>query len=116
VTATTATAGTPIPMPAGINYGDLASCNAGNPLAVKDLPDETDFHIYPNPATDEITISCREPGKFDYRILNVNGSSERLISGNGGTLKLDIRLLPAGVYFIETTYSKGILRKKFVKL
>jgi hypothetical protein len=55
VDGNTATTGDPIPMPA-VNYADLASCNAGPPLALDEISASQSFTIYPNPAINKITI------------------------------------------------------------
>jgi hypothetical protein len=116
ITSTTATAGAPIPMPAGINYADLASCNAGMPLSVREFTATESFSVYPNPATDFLTITSNTQNKNEYRIVDVKGCLVHIISFGGASIKADIHSLEPGVYFIECNNLKGTFRRKFIKL
>lgn len=112
----TVTTGTPVPMPASINYGDLASCNAGTPLSITEYAVEGNFGLFPNPVNDVLTITSGERVKNEYKIVDINGSVVQTISMALETVKADVHLLEAGIYFIELRNSKGISRRKFVKL
>lgn len=112
----TVTMGTPVPMPSTINYGDLASCNAGTPLSVEEYAVQADFSLFPNPATDVLTITSAGQLKNECKIIDVNGSVVQALSVSSKKAEADIHLLEAGVYLIELTNSKGISRKKFIKL
>jgi hypothetical protein len=110
------TMGTPVPMPSTINYGDLASCNAGNPLSVKEYPRQENFSLFPNPTNDVLTITSNGWLENEYKIVDINGRKMQTISSMSPTIKTDIHSLKSGIYFIESKNSTGIWRKKFVKL
>lgn len=108
--------GTPIPMPPTINYGDLASCNAGSPLAVQEYMQQGDFNVFPNPVNDVLTIMSNGQVENEFKIVDLKGSIVQTFPTIGETVKADVHLLDAGIYSIESYSSKGIWRRKFVKL
>jgi hypothetical protein len=72
---------------------------------------ETTFDVYPNPATDEITVSSVAP-LLSLTIRNMFGQAVREISINSKQHIIKIEDLPSGVYFI-TTFDQS---RKFIKL
>lgn len=62
-----------------------------------------DFSVYPNPATDLITIDLGEVNTTSYRIelLDLNGRKVKSISDFSSISKLDISDLEASVYFLN---------------
>lgn len=82
---------------------------------------ETDFLIFPNPASDVLSISGMDVQYIDkLTILNSIGQcileisraelASRIQSGN-----LDVSRLERGVYFIQISTSKTISRMRFIK-
>jgi hypothetical protein len=74
------------------------------------------FSIYPNPATDILTIQTSGiPAQSQLSISNLNGQEliEHQITGNK-TL-INISILPAGVYFVRLRNDKTVETGKFVK-
>ena len=69
--------------------------------------------VYPNPATDKITVEHLTNGELS--ILNINGSviMSRTISNDKTTI--DISKLPAGVYVLKTVSDAATSTVKFVK-
>jgi len=69
--------------------------------------------VYPNPATDNITVENLEGGTLT--IVNMNGvvMLERNIVNNKTVI--DISKLPAGVYVLKTTDNNNTTTKKFTK-
>jgi len=65
--------------------------------------------VYPNPASDKLTIETQEPiGTLEiYNLMGVMVYSQ---SGCTNKVEIDISVLPSGVYFV-----RGISIKKFVK-
>ena len=59
------------------------------------------FSLFPNPATDAITIQNVLGSRYDYTVYNALG--QRLISGTaqGAKNTIDVQSLPAGVYGIN---------------
>jgi len=77
---------------------------------------ELKFSLYPNPATDKITIEkSATPAKNQLSITNLNG--QQLITCQVTELKtqIDISNLPSGVYFVRLTNDKTVEVGMFVK-
>ena len=109
-------AGNPIPMPAGINYGDLASCNAGSPLAIIENGGSEIFSLYPNPAKDVLTVTAANHFKNEYSIVDLKGAVIKRFFSDNETTNINISVFDAGVYIVECRNATGITRNKFVKL
>ncbi len=90
----------------GGNYTD--GCGHIN-VGVNEIGNNEEISIYPNPATNEITIEIKEKGSIS--IYNVLG--KMIIETK--EKKIDVSGFAKGIYFIEVTTAKGIERKKFVK-
>lgn len=60
------------------------------------------YALYPNPATDEVTISFKSPGVHQVTIFNALGRivSESTLTGESGVI--DISALSKGVYLIKS--------------
>jgi hypothetical protein len=76
----------------------------------------TDINIYPNPATDKITIEI--PGAIketNLAIVDIEG--QQLITWQINELRtqIDISSLPGGVYFVRLTNNDTVEVGKFVK-
>ena len=69
------------------------------------------FEVYPNPASDKISLS-NVPSDCSFTIYNTVGS--RLISGTS-TESVDISSLTRGMYFIELTSKSQFNRVSFIK-
>ena len=68
--------------------------------------------FYPNPISDELTVSALEPFlKQEVRIYNVTG--QELKHGTAG--KINCSDLSSGIYIAELSTEKGIIRKKIIK-
>jgi uncharacterized repeat protein (TIGR01451 family) len=113
-------AGTVIPNRAGI-YFDYNAPVATNTVhnvisAVLGVPEtETadDAIIYPNPGRGEITIASEMiPGS----IVLVQDLMGRTVleqaAADGGTMRLDVRALPAGTYFVKVPSKSGLLVRR----
>lgn len=89
------------------------------PTPVAPANELTLMGVYPNPASlyVEVVFVVNEPGDVTLSILNINGQqidSEFLGSRSGMcTERLDIELLPAGMYFVEISTTT---ERKLVKI
>lgn len=74
--------------------------------------EELSLSVYPNPATDQLTISLT--GNFEYRLYNPNGAS--VMQGYGSNVEtLSLDQLSSGVYFIEVVTEAGTTTLQVVK-
>lgn len=74
----------------------------------------TDFSLFPNPTSNNITINNKENSKIDsYKILDLQG---RFVQGNRFTRTISIGELESGTYIIQLISDKEIIGiEKFVK-
>lgn len=71
------------------------------------------FNIFPNPATDNITIATSK--KSSIEILNINGQIIKTIINDNGDFSIDIGDLPSGIYIVKAKTDKKILAGKIIK-
>lgn len=93
-------------------YVDNIHARIDDPLGINELAAEPTIQLYPNPATDALTIKGEQVESV--RILNMNGQliqEQQLISG--GTI--NVSRLEAGTYFVEVKTAKGTGHSKFMK-
>ena len=70
-----------------------------------------DLTIYPNPATDAVTIGNISPEITQLQVMNVVGEVVKNISLTGkNTETLDVSDYPAGIYFVSYANSEGTTR------
>ena len=88
----------------------------GLPLEVQNSETENSFEIFPNPATDYLTINFSEKIK-SIEILNAEGKLEmkKDVAENTGSCFIDVSDLPPGLYFAVTESDGERSCKKFVK-
>lgn len=78
----------------------------------------TEFSVFPNPATEVITISLPEfEGRTFISVVNASGQelNHMFVSGNESTAQMDISTIPSGMYFVHVTQDDQTFVKKFVK-
>jgi hypothetical protein len=89
------------------------TCNPGFTVVVK-KETEDNIKIYPNPATNSITVK----GKglmSNIKIFDVTGREVLQTAGISNQTTININQLAKGIYFIQIATSKGINNCKFVK-
>lgn len=69
------------------------------------------FSIYPNPATDQLTLETAEPIR-EVRIFDLTG---RLVLEDENTTILNVQSLQNGTYILQVQTENGTQREKFVK-
>lgn len=81
------------------------------------LVEDKNTFVFPNPATDNITLSFAAPvNKANVSVVNVAGQIVKEINNvSGNAITIDIISLPAGIYSVETTNGNEILHSRFVK-
>ena len=77
---------------------------------------ESMLSLYPNPATDKITIEiAKGQAPSQLSMLNLNGEEVLTRSLIKPKTQIDISTLPGGVYFVRPTNDKAVEVGKFVK-
>ena len=89
----------------------MRSCNAI--FAVNEQSDSFNFSVYPNPATDEITIECNQ--NATVQLLTIEGQPMRTIQNTGKKMTVGLDGIPAGVYIVKAMTGNGIMIRKFIK-
>jgi len=101
----------------GVNGKILKTTNGGSYVGVNDHPQTANtLNIYPNPASDKITIEIPEISHQSYlSIYNLSG--QELFEQNISQAKtvIDISTLPAGIIFIKVLGDKTVQTGKIIK-
>jgi len=94
-----------------VGVDSLTSINEGNRY---DGP----FKIFPNPAKDNINISCEISSKEEIRIELYNIIGKQLLSQDiiKQTASIDISMFPDGLYFLNIISHERNFQKKFIKI
>jgi hypothetical protein len=91
-------------------------------VAVKsgDEPTEqSNAYVFPNPATDELTIFCQlaDEGTNSIMLTDANG---RVLIPNYRRIEdgwvLDVKKLPKGMYFIRVSRAENVTTYSFIKM
>ena len=86
-----------------------------------DIQPQTDFSIFPNPATDEVTLQLHQfiGEAIDLRIYNLTGQliqQKRFSLVENATERLNINALDAGTYIVEIQSNGQQFSKKLIVL
>ena len=74
------------------------------------------FSLYPNPATDKITVETTGETQTNYfEILNIEGQQLLTSQITQPKAQVDISSLPTGVYFVRLTNDRAVGIGKFIK-
>ncbi|MGZ4043501.1 MAG: T9SS type A sorting domain-containing protein [Bacteroidia bacterium] len=77
------------------------------------LPNDVAF-VYPNPASEKITIELKKEIKSSYRLMNSLGQTIKEDQLNGTINEINTRELSAGVYFIIISSGANVQSKKII--
>ena len=99
--------------PAKIKLADIKKVLfSSDPMLNQDgIKDAMSFDVYPNPATDYLSVRFASAESYSFSIFSINGEvvkSGRIQSGE----KIEVYSLPAGVYF----FNVGSMYIKFSKI
>lgn len=86
------------------------------PLSTNIQHDTPPPMIYPNPATEVLTINTVYGSYPSFTISNMMGQTVMNQSIVSGSTNVDVKALPAGVYYITFIGATGSEVRKFVKL
>jgi len=106
ITPSSATAGTPIPMPGTGTYLDMASCTPGSPLAVNEQIYLQDIMIYPNPFTDQLTLRNNSKESLEIILYDITGR-ELLYQSFTNYVILNTEQLAKGIYLYKIINKTG---------
>jgi len=86
------------------------------PTNVATVAGKRNIELYPNPAKDELTIKTTQDIFTSFTIANSMGQVMVQENMNGVQTKVNVKQLPAGIYYITLTGSKSSEVRKFVKM
>jgi len=91
----------------------------GAEVSVNDVKDNPGIHVFPNPASDKLIISCQLVKDQHVKISVMNMTENFLLKENrelsGNIISLDVSRLPPGIYLLSVQSSASSLTTKFVK-
>ncbi|MFH2094240.1 MAG: T9SS type A sorting domain-containing protein, partial [Bacteroidota bacterium] len=98
---------------------DSVSFTGSVPVGKISASRESDIYIYPNPATDQLSInfSLHQPYSAEIKLYNAIGKvvySKSITNAKQHFTKLDVSSLPAGLYFVEVVNGSNRNVKKVV--
>jgi hypothetical protein len=75
---------------------------------------ESDFLLYPNPASTTLTIKIPDVNEaFTYRVVNILGQT--VLVGDLSQETINVEKLESGVYFVEINDGEEIMLQRFIK-
>lgn len=87
-------------------------------VGVKDPSLEKEIYLFPNPATDEITVEFGFPvrEKMEVKIVNIHGQAvdSQVFEQVYGKINLVTSAFDSGVYFVLLNTEKGLFTKKLM--
>jgi hypothetical protein len=85
-----------------------------NKLTAIESSNSTNFSIYPNPATDNVTITLTESVSGTISIVDLKGNVVATKSISGNTSNISTADLASGVYVVKISSDKGVAVKQLV--
>jgi uncharacterized repeat protein (TIGR01451 family) len=103
------------------DYNDVVMTNTvediiGQPQKVQTLQNEGNVKLYPNPASDMLTVSMDKVQYSSLSITNSIGQEVLRQAISNSKTNIDISKLPTSVYYVTLSDSSGSIVKKFVKM
>lgn len=92
-----------------VQYAD--DCEDNIPIDLRSESNMSDFDIYPNPASDNITVVLKDRKEAKFEIINSVGKVIDVIDVNGST-NVNTKGYAAGIYFLRDKSGK-LATKKF---
>ena len=98
---------------AGTNNSGVWKCSISQMLGIKEINNASTVTVYPNPATDNITIETPQTAVIE--ITNIQGQLIKTFNATANKTNIDVSALPGGVYVVEVRTEKGVEVRKFIK-
>ncbi|HYV95598.1 MAG TPA: SBBP repeat-containing protein [Chitinophagales bacterium] len=100
--------------------GDTNGCKNSFTLyvlisGINEAGGDENIYIFPNPASDELTIDKKQLTADEIEIKDVAGRNIYLLPFKAKTIVVDVRGLPSGIYFVMIRSNAGVVLKQFVK-
>lgn len=115
--------GTIIPNRAGIYFDtnpvvmtNTATNIIGWPAGIATLSADNKMELYPNPATNQLTIKTLHGDYSSLAIMSSVGNTVMQHEITGISTSIDVASLPAGIYYITLKGTGGVTVGRFVKL
>lgn len=99
-----------------INYNGPAACAVPNLGADKFMKIEQNIMLFPNPATDRLTIDLGN-NELETDVQNIavyNMNSKLILKTNKFKSNIDIKSLSKGTYFVKIQFSNSVVTKKLI--
>ena len=94
------------------DWGNISDNFEEDCSGLNDMAQNENITIYPNPAKDKFFVGFE--GFMAIKLYDVLGK-EVLNQNATGTAEIDVKNLPAGMYFVRIQTDKGVMVKKVVK-
>lgn len=96
---------------------DTSACYAASPSSVIENTFPTQIAVYPNPATDKVTIDLGDAyGNVTVKLVATNGKDVRSLTyANGETIVVNIGDLASGTYFLQINTPDRSALAKIIK-
>jgi len=91
----------------------ISNIASSNGLGIAEESIDNLIKVYPDPATDNLTIES--PSRIKIDLLNVQGQLIKTVAASNSKTEIDVSALPTGVYIVEVKTEKGVGIGKFVK-
>lgn len=93
---------------------DTSSCYTFTTVGI-DQNNDSEFSIFPNPATDYVTIKLTNSENTIVRIIDIKGAEQSVFNTNGmASVLLDLSKLEAGIYVIQVINNSKVTSKQLV--
>jgi len=83
------------------DLGECADIDFEDWVGVEEAFQAGQVQLFPNPANTVVELVIDRPGAHEVRVLDVEGREHMAWTTTGLVEKLDVRTLPAGLYFVE---------------
>ena len=85
--------------------------------AIHSLPSLRSDLMWPNPVLNTLNIKTENIDKqFDHiKIINLSGTTILVGKFDTTTTKIDVSYFPSGIYMLEISSSKGLVKQLFIK-
>jgi hypothetical protein len=99
-----------------VGSDDVFLAKLSNLTGINELKNSLNIFIYPNPATDKITIDASQtPTPSQLSIISVSGLQVLTRQFTKPQTQIDICTLPNGIYFVRLIGAKSVSVGKFIK-